>query len=334
MLLLLGEFTILTIVIVIAGGVLTRYADAIGQLTGLGRSMAGIMLLATATSLPELSVDCSAAFLGAADLAVGCLMGSSLLNLLILAVLDLISRPTGRMLSRMAAAHAISATMSIVLTSLALLFLLVNSGWSILGWVGPGTIAIAVSYLLLLRLVFFDQQFAAARLEESEEPGAAEELAGGSLPKAITGYLVATIVIFVSAPMLAGTADELAAVTGLGRTFIGTTLVALATSLPEVVTTLAALRMGAVDMAVGNIFGSNSFNMMTLLPVDLCQPGSLLAAVSPTHAVTAASVILITAVITVGLLYRVEKRFWIIEPDAILVILLVIAALATVYYLR
>ena len=84
-----GQFIVCAGIIILAGTFLTRYADAIAEITKLGRLVVGSVLLAGATSLPELTVDISAVRLGLADLAVGDLLGSSLMNLLILALLDL-----------------------------------------------------------------------------------------------------------------------------------------------------------------------------------------------------------------------------------------------------
>ncbi|MBP90016.1 MAG: hypothetical protein CMJ64_25465 [Planctomycetaceae bacterium] len=151
---------------------------------------------------------------------------------------------------------------------------------------------------------------------------------------AIAGFILAAAVIFVAAPFLADAAGQLAELSGLGGTFIGTTLVALATSLPELVATLTAVRMGAYDLAIGNIFGSNAFNMLLLLPLDLAFPGALLASVSTTHALTCFAVILITAIVLLGQLYRVEQRTFFIEPDAVLVITLVFGTLWMVYLAR
>ena len=137
----------------------------------------------------------------------------------------------------------------------------------------------------------------------------------------------------IAAPHLARSADVIAGETGLGGTFVGTTLVALCTSLPELVATLTAVRMGAVELAVGNIFGSNTFNMVLLFPVELAHDGALLGAVQATHAFTAMAVVLVTSVVVMGQLYRVESRKLFIEPDAALVITLVLGALAAVYLL-
>jgi len=329
---LILEFIALAAVIIVAGAVLTRYADALGERLGMGGSLAGMVLLATATSLPELAIDCNAAAMGAPDLAVGDLFGSSLINLLILACIDLLFRTRGRMLSSMAGAHTISATMSIVLTALALLFLLLKLN---LPWlpISPGTVAIFLVYMFLLRMVYFDQRFAAEHGSAASEPVA--EIPPPkhiSTLRATIGYVAAAAVILIVAPFMAGTAEKLAEVSGLGRTFIGTTLVAVSTSLPEMVTTATAVRMGAFDLAVGNIFGSNSFNMTILLGVDLFYDGPLLASVSQAHAITATSVIVVTSVAIMGLLYRAERRYWLIEPDAALIILLVLGSLGLVYY--
>ena len=325
------KFILAALVIVGAGTLLTRYADAIADLTKLGRLLVGSVFLAAATSLPELAVDVSAARLHLPDIAVGDLFGSSLFNLLILAVLDLTHHCRGRMLSRASAAHALSATTSIALMAVAGIAIFTALPFTV-GPLGVGSLVILAAYLLGMRLTYYDQQFA-ARQVEGGPPNVLVPAKTVTLRRAIVGYLVAAGVILVTAPMLAGAADELAEKTGLGRTFIGTTMVALSTSLPELVTTLTAVRLGAFDLALGNIFGRNAFNMMLLVPVDLAYSGSLLAEVSRKHVLTCFAGILITAVAVLGQLYRVESRIRLLEPDAWLVIVLVFGTLGLIYYL-
>ena len=127
-------------------------------------------------------------------------------------------------------------------------------------------------------------------------------------------------------------AEEFAKATGLGRTFVGTTLVALSTSLPELVSSIAAVRLGAYDMAIGNVFGSNAFNMLLLIPLDFVQTGSLMALISSGHAITALTSILATQAAIIGQLYNVERRTRFLDPDAWLVIVTVIGGLAIVFY--
>lgn len=351
---LVATFFGLAAVVATAGTILARAADRIAAVTGLGRLLVGSILLAGATSLPELSVDVAAVRGGMADLAAGDLLGSSLMNLLVLAGVDLAQRSGRRMLSREAASHALSATLSIALTGLAVLAVLTAgrlpgftplgiSGWS---W------AILAAWLLGARMMFIDQRIsvraaAAAEAEAREraavgfdgfEKGHAAEAAGGRPPLRAAlrpGLLfaAAAIVLLVAGPRLAATADRLAAATGLGRTFVGTTLVAVTTSLPELVASIAAVRLGAFDLAIGNTFGSNAFNMVLFVPLDACHEGSLFAAVSPAHAVTAVAVIVATAVAVLGQLYHEERRIPVFEPDAVLVLLVVLGALLMIYRL-
>ena len=329
------QFVISAVVIIGAGTALTQFADIISEKTKLGRLLVGSILLAGATSLPELSVDLSAVRMGLPNLAVGDLMGSSLFNLLILAVLDLTRYSYGRMLSQVSAAHALSASTSIALTAVAALFIYLGpklGGMNILG-AGPGSIALLIAYLAGIRLIYFGQKVSIEQAEK-EQPNLIPGVQKWSLRGAIVGYVVSVGFIVVAAPFLARAADELATKSGLGGTFFGTTFVALCTSLPELVATLAAVRMKAFDLAIGNIFGSNCFNMALLFPLDLFYEGSLLASVSQTHVFTALCTILVTTVVILGQLYRVEKKKPFLEPDALLAIFLIFAALSGIFFLR
>ena len=121
---------------------------------------------------------------------------------------------------------------------------------------------------------------------------------------------------------LAKSAKDIADQSGVSTTFVGTSLVAVVTTLPELVTSLAAVRLGAFDLAVGNLFGSNAFNMAAFLFTDLAYAGGpLLGAIDSTHALTALWGILMMNVGLMGIVYRVEKRYWLIEPDSLVMIL-------------
>jgi len=329
------QFALAAAVVIVAGYFLTRAADRIADLTGLGRLLVGSVLLAGATSLPELSVDVSAAIKGLHDIAVGDLLGSSLANLLILAVADVAHKKRGWMLSRASAAHAISGVMSMLLTAIVGVMILSRFGVSLLG-VGAGSAVVFTAYALGIRIVYYDQRFAR---EKAKKEGAVQALPSKdarrpALLRAIVQFAAAAAAIVATAPFVADAAGTIAELSGLGGTFIGTTLVAFSTSLPELVSTIAAVRLGAYDLAIGNIFGSNAFNMAMLLPVDIASKGPLLSSVSTTHAVTALWVVIITSVAVIGELYHVERRKRLLEPDAIMVIALVLLALLTIYRMR
>jgi cation:H+ antiporter len=329
------QFVALAALIIVAGTFLARCADLIAEATGWGRLLVGSVLLAGATSLPELSVDLSAVRLNLPDLAMGDLLGSSLMNLLILAALDLTHHARGRMLSRVAAAHALGGLFSIALTSLVGLGLLTarrTQQWTLLGvhaWVW----VVAVSYVLGVRMVFLDQRVAERAAHDRHLPAAAEQR---HLPlwRAIAGFVLAALVVLVAGPYLAESAGQIAELSGLGNTFVGTTLVALCTSLPELAASYAAVRLGSLDLAIGNVFGSNAFNMLLFLPLDLVFPGALFAAVSPVHVISVLAAIVATSVVIMGQLYSVESRTRLLEPDALIVIAIILAGLAIIYYAR
>lgn len=329
---LVVEFLLLAAVVAGAGVVLARAADVIAEVSGLGRLLVGSVALAAATSLPELSVDIAAVRAGHADLAAGDLLGSSLMNLLILAGIDLCRRDGRTMLSREAASHALSATLGIALTGLAGCAILTASridngeflrvsGWS---W------TILLAYVLGARMLFIDQRISA---HGAGEAAAKVITATGRLWPCVAMFAVGACLLAVAGPRLAGAAHSLAERTGLGGTFVGTTLVAVTTSLPEAVASLTAVRIGAWDLAIGNSFGSNAFNMILFVPLDAVHPGPLFQAVSPVHAVTALAVVVATSIAVLGQLYHVERRVPVLEPDALLVMLVIAAALGLVFRL-
>jgi len=343
MTLLILKFIGLALVVAIAGTFLARAADRIADATGLGRLLVGSLLLAAATSLPELTVSIAAVRRGMPDLAVGDLLGASLVNLLVLAILDLVHANGGKMLSREAAAHALSATSAITLTALAAIGILASHHLEPITWLGLGMTSwlIMLAYVLGARMVFINQRIAVRAAREaaavSDDPrrqqGKPQHRLRNRLFTPLLTFAVAAAAIFVSGPQLARAAGELAERTGLSETFVGTALLAVCTTLPEIVTSVAAIQLGAFDLVIGNVFGSTAFNILLLVPVDAAHPGSLLHDVSPLHAVTALSVIVATAIALLGQLYDVEQRIRFIDPDALLVIIAVMSAFSLIYRL-
>lgn len=321
------QFLFSALTIVIAGIFLARAASSIAELTKIGRLLAGSILLAGATSLPELLVSASAIRKGMPDLAVGDLIGACLMNLLVLAIADIFHRSPHKMLSRSGAQHALSASISINMLVIAAIAIFLGPYLMTLGAgeIGLGPITIGLAYILGLRLVYFDQK------ATTPTPSAANRKR--ALTHAFSTYLFSALMIFVAAPFLAEAAGKIADLSGLGTSFVGTTLLAICTSLPETVSTIAAVRMGAFDLAVGNIFGSNSFNMLLFIPLDLIHEGNLLGAVSRTHIFTILAVILATTVAVMGQLYHEEKRRKFIEPDAFAVIGIVLGSIFILYWI-
>jgi cation:H+ antiporter len=314
------EIAVTAALVVGAGVALARFGDDIGLQLGIGRLWIGSVLIAGATSLPELTTDVAAVRIGAVDLAAGDLIGSSMANMFILAVLDL--HPRVQVLRRAALDHALSAALAIMLTALAALFLLtrIDLSW---GAVGVGSMSLLALYLLGARAVF----------THTARVAAAEVLAGGSAPRgaipwrlllrSIFGFAAAALVIIFAAPRFAHSANALAEVTGLGETFVGTTLVGLSTSLPELVASVTAIRMKAFDLAVANLFGSNALNMAMFIALDLAsEAGPIFAVVSPSHALSALVATAMMATGIAAIVLRARRRFAIEEPSSALMVLL------------
>ncbi len=331
---LVALFTAAAAAVIVAGVILARTGDAIAERTGLGGLFIGMLLLAGATSLPEIAVDVSAALAGAPDLAVADLFGSSMANMAILALLDLVHR--GRVWPRIGLGHARLATVSIALTTMAVIGMVAPPGIAI-GWVGIETIVIAIGYVVATRWLRRPQSRGRRGHEAVGEvisPTGWTIRSYRAVPTRIV-YLrfgAASVVVLVFAPILALTGQGIAAATGVGETFVGAALLAASTSLPELVASIAAVRIGAYELAVGNLFGSNAFNMTALLAADIAYvDGPILAVAHPAQVVAGLGAILMMAVALAAVIHGEGTRFRRIESDAILVLVVWVAMLAAVY---
>jgi cation:H+ antiporter len=269
--------TLAAIVVFVASARLVRHADAIADATGIGRLWVGSVLVAAATSLPELFTDVTAAARGVPDIGVGDLLGSTLANLAILAALDLVLAG-GRLFHAATWSHALLGVTAIVLTSMAGVAIAAG-GWGRLGHVGIDSIAIVLMYLLMMRRLHQHSRSSPPR-RAGDRPGPS----GAGRP--VFGFALGAAGLFAVAPVLVLAAHAVALEAGVTETFVGTLLVGVATSLPELAASVAAVRLGAFDLAVGNVFGSSAFNMTILLAMDAVYPEPVLASVARDHLLT------------------------------------------------
>jgi cation:H+ antiporter len=309
--------------VVVAGIALARVGDRIATRTGLGGMLVGMVLVAGATSLPEIATDVSAAIEGAPDLAIAALLGSNMANMAILALIDLAHR--GRVWPQVGIGHALVATIAIALTALAVLALVLPTGRAI-GWIGIDSLVIAGGYVAAVAWLRRSRRSSRRSRDPSGEILAPIGWSGprttaGSLRTDLARFGVAALVILVAAPVLALSGKGIADTTGIGQTFVGTLLLAVATSMPELVASFAAIRIGAFDLAVGNLFGSNAFNMAIILAADAAYlPGPILAAVDPGLVVPGVGAILLMALALAAVVHGEPTRFHRFEPDAALVL--------------
>lgn len=295
--------------VVLVGTWLSRSADMLAEKTGLGRTWAGAILLAGATTLPELATGISAVVIfNAPDLAAGGVFGSCLFNLCILVVLDVASGP-GPLFHRIYTGHTLAAGLGLILLGIAAAaILLAQMGDSLaLGWIGAPSIIMIILYVTSARLIArFEVRRRAAVLQQEAEVYQYEHVPTW---RAYLTFGFTAVAILGLGVWLTSLADQVAEVTGLGRSFVGALLLATATSMPELVASVSAIRFNALDLSVSNIFGANILNMTLLGVYDLFYlRGSIWAHLSQIHIFTAIVAMLMTAIAIVGLIYRATQR--------------------------
>jgi len=292
-----------------AGYRLSLYADVIAEKSGLGRSWTGLILLASVTSLPELATGFSSVTVAnVPNIAIGDALGSCVFNLVLVVILDFFHRGES-VYTKVSQGHILSAAFGTVMIGFVGFNLLLGGRTDrlALGHVGIYSPIIVLLYVLAMRTVFhYERRQLAQRVEET-----VENYPRITLRRAVTGYGLASLVVVAAGIWLPFIGDDLAQVMGWHKTFVGTLFVAFATSVPELVVSLSALRLGALDMAIGNLFGSNLFDVLIVAIDDLLfLPGPILSHVSGLNVASALSAVMMTGVAIVGLLYRPTTRLF------------------------
>jgi cation:H+ antiporter len=221
-------------------------------------------------------------------------------------VLDLLYREES-VYTRAGHAHILSAAFSVILLGfVAFSILLASHGVTL----GLGHIGFYSPVVLLIYGVAVNIVFRYERRQRAEFVGEiAERYPGVTLRSAAIGYAVAAAVVVGAALWLPFVAEDIAKIMAWNETFVGTFFVSLATTLPELTVTVSALRLGAVDMAIGNLFGSNLFNLALVAVDDMFfLRGPLLSHVSPIHAISALSALMMTGLAITGLFYKSKTR--------------------------
>jgi cation:H+ antiporter len=311
-------FVLASAVILLSGVRLARYGDVIATRTGLGGTWMGLIVMAAVTSLPELITGISAiAIVDVPEVAAGDAIGSCMFNLLILALLDF--RQPGPLSTSMHQGHVLAAGFGMVQLGLAALAVAAGTEAPAVGWVALHSLVFLLVYAFATRLIF---RFERRRLLELVGEVGGEDRAGDmTLRAAVTRYVAAAALLVAAAAYLPAAAEQLAELTGLGQGFVGSLFVAAATSLPEIVVSVAAFRMGAIDMAAANLFGSNLFNIAVLGIDDLLYTrGVLLAGISRVHLVSLLAALVMTAITVIGLTYRAQRKRFRLSWDAIAIV--------------
>jgi cation:H+ antiporter len=321
----ISGFIVCAVIIFFAGKKLSYYGDLLAERTGMSKGWIGFILMATVTSLPELMVGISSvAIVESADLAVGDILGSCAFNLGILAIMDAFIPKSKTLLGLASPTHMLNAGLGIFMLTLVGFAFFTPASFAIVPGLSIMSIVFFIVYLFAVKIIYTNES-------KNKHQNTSIEIVPNTLAQAITlkkviaKYAVFAFVIILAALALPFFADYIAEQAGLEKSFVGTFMLAVSTSLPEIAVSIAAVRMGSIDMAVGNLLGSNLFNILILAIDDVFySKGILLEDASDSHIFSVLCTILMFAVVIVGLSYHAKgKRFW-LAWDALVIFLIYI----------
>ena len=319
-------FLICAIIILISGSKLSKYGDMMADMLGWGKMFMGLVLMASVTSMPELMTGFSSVVLvNAPNLAVGDIVGSCAFNILIISIMDLFYNQKKPLTSAVQPGHIISASFGIIMLSVVAVAILMPGIFGNIAWIGGSSIVFILIYLTAIRVLY--------RYEKKQHIQHIFPSAGELTLKQVIGkYVLNAIIVMVAALALPYFGEHLAVFSGMGQSFFGTLFIAASTSLPEIVVSVAAIRMGTIDLAIGNIFGSNIFNIGILALDDiLYTKGPLLLDTSPNHIIPVLGTILITSIGISGIAFRAEKK-WKLALDTAFILLVFVLMMFLLYH--
>jgi len=301
------KFIICLAAIAFAGTKLTLYGDAIAEKTRLGRLWIGLVLIAGVTTMPELVTSISSvALVRSPDLALGTILGSCAFNLAILALLDVLhsGKPVLSVASRR---HIAAALWGILLIAIVAVGIVAGDRMQPIASSPVGIPSVAVAVLFLLGMWW------AFRRERNHQMDAGpdialryEKLSGKAV---YARFALAALVVIAAGIWLSFIGDEISQTTGWGNTFVGNLFLAITTSAPELMVAISAVRIGAIDLTVGDVLGANLIDIAIIFPLDLVDGrGSILSLVSQSHVIVASVAIVMSLLVVVGLRFQQQRK--------------------------
>ncbi|MDM9381486.1 hypothetical protein QUB80_12320 [Chlorogloeopsis sp. ULAP01] len=326
-------------IVCFSGARLSIYADTIADRTGWGRAFIGALLLGGAASLPEIATTTTASAIGNASLAANNLLGEIGMQMAILALIDLVMVKGALTFFAPQPVLMLGGVILVTLLGLVLAANAVGEFVSLFG-IGLWSLIVFSAYLISLymiqryerqdywRAVTLPHQPAAEVTEQRRQ----EKLHQLSLKKIFLYFAVNSFFVLIAGWILAQIGDTLGEETAMGSSFIGATLLALATSLPEAITTISAVRLGAFDLAISNIFGSNALTVSLFFIADIFyREGTIFAAMDRPSMFMAALAIVLTCVFLWGLLERDNQTIYRMGVDSTIVISIYFGGLLLLY---
>jgi cation:H+ antiporter len=330
------QFAVCLAVIVIAGTRLSKYGDIIAEKTGLGHVWVGIVLLATVTSLPEVATGISSvAIIHSPDLAIGDLFGASLINLAIIAVVDVLYTK-GPVLHLLGTGIVLATILSMLLIAAAATSIFLAHSVFNLNIFGLMGIYSPILFCLFLISQYMLFRFKTRQPDSTDNTNSQSmDYKSVSLRRTLMYFGLTAIAIVGAGIWLGFIGDQISNSTGLKASFVGTLFLAISTTAPEMVVSISAARMGALEMAVANVVGSNLFNIGVIIFINdlFFREGPILQYVSMGHVLTALFALMMSSIVIIGIVFR--PKLWIktwVGIDTTFITILYIAALVTLYF--
>jgi cation:H+ antiporter len=323
-----------------AGVILSDSTDVLWRRLRLGEALAGVILLAVATNLPEIAITTSAALTHRVDIAVGNILGGIAIQTAVLALLDAACVRPGRPLTHLAASLTLLLEGALVV---ALLLVVVMSTQlpesAIVARLTPGVVLIVLLWLVGLLLI----RRARRGLPWPGGGGASPENAGGEaqaapdqgarpekmgLGRAALVFVVGAVATLVAGVFATLSGEVLFGRLGLSGVVFGATVLAATTALPEVSTGLAAIRLGDYQLAVSDIFGGNAFLPVLFLLATVLSGQAVLPGAHHTDIYLTALGGLLTIIYLIGLVFRPRRKWLRMGPDSIAVLVIYAVGIA------
>jgi len=300
------KFAVCVLIILLAGSKTAQYADIIAEKTRLGRLWVGMLILAIVTSMPELVTSVSSVSLvHDPNLGLGTLIGTCIFNLCILVVLDIMNKGKP-VLSLASPKHIRSLAIGILLTSIIGTGIIFKEQLSVLhlSYLGIPSILVLVVYIVVL------WQLTKQRRETPPDSSLLQyDHTSGRY--VWLKFVTSALAIIGAGIWLSVVGEEIAEVTGWGASFVGSLLLAITTSLPEVTVAFASVRLGAVDLAVGDILGANMLDLTYLFAIDLAYGRELiLANASRANLVTLALLGVMYIVLAIAFKFPAQRKMF------------------------
>jgi len=329
MILNLIGFLFCALLVIISGMRLSFHGDRIAELTGIGKAWVGLIMMALVTSIPELITGISSVVIvNQPDFAAGDVFGSCVFNLLILSLVDVrIKKPLTCLVKP---SHIVAGLFSILLLTICAVAIIIKDKGN--GWFSYFTPVIILVYLIAIRSIFKYEkknEFSHISVTEIKE----YENKGELLKRSILIYGFNAIIVIIAALFLPYFGEHIANHFGFQHSFFGTLFLAATTSLPELVVSFAAIRLQSYDMMMGNLLGSNLFNILILGIDDLFYTNdSLFSNISQSHLVSVIATIAMTTITGIGLMVKREKKIWKFSIDAILIFIIYILLIVYLFF--